>query len=60
MSDDFDILQEITESVQALTKLRDAIGKRRGDEARDRTYQVHATICELRAWYEKIADASDE
>jgi hypothetical protein len=55
-------LQAITESVQAMTKLRDAIGKRRGasDEHRAKEMQVQASIVILRQWYETLADNSDD
>ena len=58
MSDNTKILNAITESVQSLTKLRDAIGKRRGvsDEHRIKEFEVTASIATLRQWYEALAD----
>ena len=58
---DSEIQQEITASVAALTRLRDAIGKRRGasDEHRVKEMQVTASIATLRKWYETLADNLD-
>jgi hypothetical protein len=61
MNDDAEILQAITESVQAMTKLRDAIGKRRGvsDEHRAKEFEVTGSIAILRYWYKTLADSPD-
>ena len=58
MSDDSEILLAITESVQSLTKLRDAIGRRRGasEEHRTHEFEVTASIAVLREWYIALAD----
>lgn len=56
-----EILQEITASVAALTRLRDAIGKRRGvsEEYRAKEFEVTGSIATLRQWYEALADNLD-
>ena len=61
MSDNANILQEITNCTEALVRLRDVIQfrQRLTEEQRTLEYQVCASIASLRMHYEKIADSSD-
>lgn len=62
MRDNAKILEEITNSISALARLRDVIQfrKRLTEEQRTLEYQVCASIASLRMHHEKIADESDE
>ena len=54
MTDNYDIIQAITESVHGLMRLHDALAMHPNTEANDKARQVSTTIAVLRQWHESL------